>query len=105
MPSIKEAMKVWDFGYWLKRKYKDADSPEGDFYADMLRDIHRERPPFHQRYDSCVPWINSYDWIKKRLETLGACYAAIETFEGLWKKYKRACPEGVKRTEEPFFGL
>ncbi len=105
MPSMKEAMRIWDFGYWLKVKYKDADSPEGDFYADMIRDINRRRPPFHQNYNPYMPWVNSYEWIKEHLEEVGACYAAIETFESLWKKYKRACPEGVMRTEERINGL
>ena len=96
MPS----KKFWDFGYWLRRKYKDADSPEGDFYSDMRRDINRQRPPFHQKYNPYVEWKNSYEWIKGHLEEVGACSAAVETFESLWKEYKKECPEGVKRTED-----
>ncbi|MBE8953805.1 MAG: hypothetical protein SR1Q7_11790 [Quinella sp. 1Q7] len=95
----KKVCEICDFGYWLRTKYRGADSPEGDFYADMIRDIHRHRPPFHRHYNPYVRWTNSYDWIKNHLEELGACNAAVETFEELWKKYLRDCPEGAKRIE------
>lgn len=95
-----DSKRVWDFGYWLSRKYRGADSPKGDFFEDMLRDMYRQRPPFHQRYQPIVSWINSYKWIKNHLEELEACCAAMETFEELWKEYKSECPEGVKRIEE-----
>ncbi|MBR1805607.1 MAG: hypothetical protein IJ774_04365 [Selenomonadaceae bacterium] len=100
-----DSKPLWDFGYWLRVKYRGSDSPEGDFYADMIRDMRRERPPFHETYTPQIRWKNSYDWIKNHLEELGACYVAIETFERLWKKYARACPEGAKNADKTFDGL
>ena len=100
-----DSRPLWDFGCWLRAKYRGADSPEGDFYADMIRDIRRERPPFQATYTPYARWTNSRDWIRNRLETLNACLAAIETFESLWKKYARDCPEGAKMTNKTFDGL
>lgn len=65
------------FFIWVKENYDGEDSAKGDFAKDMV-------------CDKDFPSLAEYDFIKRYLENVGACDAALEVFEKLWKEYERA---------------
>ena len=63
------------FFKWVKKNYLKQDSPLGDFAKDMAGDF-----DFPKRAD--------YRVISRYLDQVGACSAAVECFEELWKEIK-----------------
>ena len=61
----------------IVENYDGEDSAKGDFAKDMV-------------CDKDFPSLAEYDFIKRYLENVGACDAALEVFEKLWKEYERA---------------
>lgn len=64
------------FKKWVVNKYKDADSPRGDFARDC-------------RDDRQFPRKDDRDVIALHLTACGACYEAQAVFKSLWLEYCR----------------
>ena len=64
------------FKKWVVDKYKDADSPRGDFARDC-------------RDDRQFPRKDDRDVIALHLTACGACYEAQAVFKSLWLEYCR----------------
>lgn len=64
------------FKKWVVDKYKDADSPRGDFARDC-------------RDDRQFPRKDDRDVIALHLTACGACYEAQAVFKSLWMEYCR----------------
>ena len=74
------------FYTYMRRTYGGADSPEGDFAEDLLRD--KESFP---RNSSCK-FTGWHDQIRNYLSRHNACRECLEVFEKCWTEY-------VKREE------
>ena len=79
------------FYNFMMKNYKDAKEPKGDLARDMYGD--RESFP-RNGSGKCKAW---YRLIREYLESQGACYACLKTFDEAWEEYVRCEKEKSKR--------
>lgn len=68
------------FYNYVKRAYKNADSPEGGFARDMISD---DTFPM----DSGRKHMSWYEIIENHLLAMGACDECMDAFNNCWKEY------------------
>lgn len=79
------------FKEWLLRQ-KDTDDMMGDFIKDVKQYVDREwrAEPFKE-YKTLSPfpsdWKQGWELYRQFLESIGACYNAIEVGEIWWKRF------------------